>query len=264
MDKDLREEIIESMDAICFSPSDKKRIVANLTQTKITPIEREGKNMKKWKLPKVAVIAVTVIALTGGVAYAAGTISSTSVGSSIFDYKYTYEKLDKIYDKAGFEGYIIEEFSNGYSFDKAAVLKVNGQDENLNNVKSWNEIDVKYENAQGDEIGLALDESINTGETEDDRTPSSSRDINGIIVKYNEDEYVFLPGNMENNVPEEIKKRAENDEHYIISYGSDEEEHSTFTSINFVKDDVYYLIYGQNTTLSEDDFYSMAEEIINE
>ena len=87
MDKDLREEIIESMDAICFSPSDKKRIVANLTQAKIAPIEREDKNMKKWKLPKVAVIAVTVIALTGGVAYAAGTISSTSVGSSIFDYK---------------------------------------------------------------------------------------------------------------------------------------------------------------------------------
>lgn len=70
-------------------------------------------------------------------------------------------------------------------------------------------------------------------------TATMIREIKGIQVVYNLDEYVFLP-------PE-----------------AEEEEHSLHSGIVFIKDGIYYHLFGMDTDLTADDFFAMATDFID-
>ena len=51
-----------------------------------------------------------------------------SSGASVADYRYTYDRIDEALRKADLEAHIPEALGEGYRFDRAAVLEVEGAD----------------------------------------------------------------------------------------------------------------------------------------
>ena len=68
MRKTFEDEFKKTMDALRFSPEDKKRITEKIIQTHS---EQRRINMNKWTLPKAAAIAATCLLVTGGTVFAA-------------------------------------------------------------------------------------------------------------------------------------------------------------------------------------------------
>ena len=261
MSDSLERQFQNAMDRLMFSPSEKNRIVEKINAK--TKQESGEKNiMKKWTLGKVAAVAAIVVAASGGVVYAASVITGTSVHANVSDYKYTYEQSEQMEKKAGIDADIPESFSTGYSFDKAAILAPEGLDDTGSVVDTWSEIDVNYVNEAQDTISLSIQDAVHaSGES---TSHTETREVGGVTVNYDLDEYVFLPPSAEETgLSPEIQERLENDPHFFIGYGSDTEEHTFFSNISFVKDGVFYLLYGHDTSLSADDLFTMSSEIIN-
>jgi hypothetical protein len=54
----------------------------------------------------------------------------------------------------------------------------------------------------------------------------------------------------------------ENDDHFFISYGSDQEETQMITNLSFDVDGVHYCLTTFDTTLTVDELFGMAGELI--
>ena len=250
-----------AMDDLHFSSGDKDRLIRNLLRQEHRIKEREVVSMKKMRLGKVAAVAVALLVVTGGVAYASGIIEYISNSVSGADYKYTYEKLDKAMDEAAIDVDFPKTFNNDYKFKKAAVIENKGEDENGGIIKTWPEIDAEYIKAGDNKINLSAEDAANCNEKSEENI--ETREIGGITVNYNVDEYVMLPGSAEEEgLSPDMQERLKNDSHFHVSFGSDKEEHSYFSRASFVKDGVQYMIYGYDVDLSADDFFSMCAEII--
>ncbi len=264
MPRDYEKEFNKSIEGLHFSSETRKRLYGRLICSDIKRSEREDHIMKKWTLSKIAAAVVASLALTGGVALAAGQIVSTYSGASIFDYKYDHDDADLINSKAGIEAIMPDEFSTGFTFDKAAVLNVDGKDAEGNTVSSWPEINVVYVNPAKEKLSLNIEDAAYSSGI-DYETATMIREIKGIQVVYNLDEYVFLPPSAEENgLSQELQERLDNDPHFYVSIGSAEEEHSFHSGVVFIKDDIYYHLFGMDTDLTAEDFFSMAADIISQ
>ena len=84
MRKTFEDEFKKTMDALRFSPEDKKRITEKIIQTYS---EQRRINMNKWTLPKAAAIAATCLLVTGGTVFAASKIIMYTASSNAnYDY----------------------------------------------------------------------------------------------------------------------------------------------------------------------------------
>ena len=54
----------------------------------------------------------------------------------------------------------------------------------------------------------------------------------------------------------------ENDDHFFISYGSDQETTQMITNLTFDVGGVHYCLITFDTTLTVDELFDMAEELI--
>ena len=264
MSRDYKNEFNKSIESLRFSSETKKRLYDRLLQSDNKGSEREDHIMKKWTLPKVAVVVAACLAISGGAVFAAGQIVSTSTGSSILDYKYDHDDANLINSKAGIEAIMPDEFSTGYVFDKAAVLNVDGKDTDGNTVSTWPEINVVYVNPANEKLSLSIEDSIYSSGI-DYENATAIQEIDGIQVVYNLDEYVFLPpSTAENGLAPEVQERLDYDPHFYVSIGSTEEEHSYHSGVTFIKDGIYYHLFGMDTDLTAVDFFSMATDIIGQ
>ena len=98
----------------------------------------------------------------------------------------------------------------------------------------------------------------------DKDTSMETRMVGDVAVKYSLDEYLFLPPSMEGQVSQELLDRIENDDHFFISYGSDQEETQMVTNLSFDVDGVHYCLMTFDTTLTVDELFDMVEELIME
>ena len=80
-------------------------------------------------------------------------------------------------------------------FDEGAVLKVEGTDDTGAAVGNWPEVDVHYINEDKDVIYLSLEDA--SREPKDAADHTESREIGGITVNFDLDEFVSLPPNAE-------------------------------------------------------------------
>ena len=263
MSDNFERQIKNSMDALMFSPEEKERIKNRIMEQNHAKTESEDKTiMKKWSLGKAVAAAAIVLAASGGVVYAASVISRTEVSVTDSDYKYTYDSSDKMLKEAGIDASLPESFSTGYTFDEGAVLKVEGIDDTGAAVKSWPEVTVNYINGDKNIIYLSIEDA--SCEPKDIAEHTESREIDGITVNFDLDEFVSLPPSAEETgLSSEMQERVDNDPHFFVNYGSEKEEHSMFSNISFVKNGVYYLLSGQDTKLSADDFFTMCSELID-
>ena len=86
--------------------------------------------------------------------------------------------------------------------------------------------------------------------------------VGDIAVKYSQDEYLFLPASQEGKVSQELLDREEKDDHFFISYGSDKEETQMTSSLSFDVAGVHYCLMTFDTTLTADELFDMAGELI--
>lgn len=107
-----------------------------------------------------------------------------------------------------------------------------------------------------------VDISPNFGEESGTEDAQKTREVDGITLKNSVNEYLFLPPSSEGNVPEEDLKRQEEDNHFFISFGSEERETVFYTNVVFVMDGNTYILTTDDTKLSADEIFGMAEELI--
>ena len=88
--------------------------------------------------------------------------------------------------------------------------------------------------------------------------------LEDVVVKYSLNEYLFLPPNIEGQVSQEPLDRMENDDHFFINYGSDQEETKKITNLTFDVNGVHYCLMTFDTTLTVDELFDMTEELITE
>ena len=218
--------------------------------------ERTMKKINKAWI--VAAAAAACILIPTGV-FAAGKI--TGYASSVsFGHSYdSYEELAEAQEKAGFTFDCVESFSNGYTFTKMNISATDKLDESLNRVGSFNEWWGYYEKEGCPEIEMIIHEVL--PEAEFDVNATEQREIDGITVFYNVDHYKFVPTDYEMTAEDEANSA---DPHYYISVESDEVEESDIHFISWERDGIHYSLMCSDAIMSADEFFAMAEEMIQQ
>lgn len=248
----------ESMNALHFSSGEKSEMIHRLEQSMQTEKERENTNMKKWTLPRAAAALAACIMATGVTAFAASKIVSYNSWSNA-DYDYTAAADMSLGESNAAAPDFPYTIGGGYVFDGGNDVHVSGKDEDGNTAGTWDDLRAIYKNDAGDMINVLMSpKPIDDG----GRTATETRKIRDTIVSYNYDEYLFLPPKAEYETLEaDIQNRLDTDDHFFVSYGSDEPETRYFSGVIFEKDGISYDIFTYSD-VSADELFSMAEEMI--
>ena len=200
-------------------------------------------------------IAAACVLLVGGVSAGktAMYISGWNHGT------YSYEEQDKAEKELGYEVDLVEQFSNGYCFEKMSVFETNAADENANTLYTFLELNAEYEKDGVSDIDLYADQRPE--DTEWSKVPDMTDQCGDITLRYDVVTYKFVPVGYE--LTEEDKTNLERDD-YEISEGSDEVEMCQYSSVRWDKDGVHYDLMGRDVTLSGEEMFEMAKELIGE
>lgn len=262
MQNEFEAKLTESMNGLTFSSGEKERMISRLADSQAGAPKRKESVMKKWTLPKVAAIAAALITISGGAAYASGHITGASSSVSTEDYKYTYETMNDAYAEAGFTAVTPEAFSTGYTMEAAAVIKINGEDDEGRAIATWNSINISYTNAADEKVMLDAEQTVNVSPISN--PPIETREINGITVDYYTGEAALLPLKyVRKSLPADIQERLDTDPTFYVGFGSvDEITYFDHDAVSFVKDDISYFFYANDRSITAEELFSMAEEII--
>ena len=259
MSGNLIDEYKESMGQVKFSDETKEQMVRSLM--KISSIQNGGAMKKRFGIKKAVIIAAACVMAIGGTAFAYnGIVASRYASNRIGSETTSFGDIAKLEKEAGVDIAAVEAFSNGYKFKDMYIMDMGDADEDENEIRSYAGINVTYEKAGCPDV--FLDISPNFGEESGTEDAQKTREVDGITLKYSVDEYLFLPPSSEGNVPEEDLKRQEEDNHFFISFGSEERETVFYTNVVFVMDGNTYILATDDTKLSADEIFGMAEEII--
>ena len=262
MQNEFEAKLTESMNGLTFSSGEKERMISRLANPQAGAPKRKESVMKKWTLPKVAAIAAALITISGGAAYASGHITGASSSVSTEDYKYTYETMNDAYAEAGFTTVTPEAFSTGYTMEAAAVIKINGEDDEGRAIATWNSINISYTNAADEKVMLDAEQTVNVSPISN--PPIETREINGITVDYYTGEAALLPLKyVRKPLPADIQERLDTDPTFYVGFGSvDDITYFDHDAVSFVKDDISYFFYANDRSITAEELFSMAEEII--
>lgn len=233
---------------------------------KIIDTEKSNNNRSKIIMVKnrkinrfvVASAALCVLITTG--VFASGKITAY-VTSLKPDTTYeSYSDVAKAQKKMGISFNSVENFSNGYDFKDMSVSYVDKMDEDGNRVSDFKEFDAKYARAGSSNLSLLINE---IQEESTSKVPKEQKTIGDTTVSFYINHYKFVPGNYE--LTDEDKMNMERDDYYI-SYGGEEDtiEEKDYTHANWQKDGLDYLLMSYDDEMSSDEFFEMAEEIIEQ
>ncbi len=214
-------------------------------------------DMKHLSVKKLVIgVAVGCLLVSGGVA-AAGHAVSLSTHSWLTDAYRSYGDMDKAQEELGYRVDTVEEFSNGYRFERMSVNDTNGKDEQGNVVYTYKSLAIHYEKGREPSVSLCVakpvEAVVRTGE------PEAVRQVGEITVYYDSTTYKFVPPDYE--VTDEDKARLEKD-NFTISYGSSEVEEKQSSDVTWYKDGIFYHLLGFDVNMSPEEMLDMAEEII--
>lgn len=213
---------------------------------------RKGLSMKKIVLATAAcclLVGTVSVASSGNVAYILG---SSLLG---WDTK-NYEGIADLEGKVGFKIRDKESFENGYTFKKANVGDTRDMDENDNVVARYYDIDIDYENQDGQRIHVSAAEAVHIHEERGGVKDTTG--IQGIKVNYYEDTYKWVPAGYE-LTPEDEENLKRDD--YYISEGADELSVSTFCSVTWEQEGIWYHMFAYEHIPAKE-MFAMAEELI--
>lgn len=214
----------------------------------------EERKMKRVSKKMVVVVAIAACMTIGTTAFAAGHIATyrswSSSQSEISDYSKAVEKADEL----GGELTIPQAFTNGYTFDAANTMRVEGLDDNGNVLVKGTDFTARYTRESMPDINVFINKSY---DEEEESYAVSSKMMGDVTVYFNQATYKFVPEDYE--LTDEDKQNME-DSHYEISVGSDTVEIMNNNGISFEKDGRYYSMFAWDSDMTADEWYEMAEE----
>ncbi len=226
--------------------------------TDLSARRKKERVMKKINKVWIAVAAIAVCILIPTGVYAAGQITSYVSSISLGHSYDSYEELGKAQEQLGLTFNCVENFSNGYQFSKMDISGVDKLDENNNNMGSFKEWWGYYVKDGAPKITMIVHE-VQAEAAQEIDDAMEKKEISGVTVSYKSDHYKFVPVDYELTPEDEANMAGE---HYYISYGSDEVEESDICFVYWEKDGVDYSLMCSDATISADDFFKMAEEVI--
>ena len=134
-----------------------------------------------------------------------------------------------------------------------------GDDGNGNQVLTFMDLRVNYENSQGQQVGFYAIPNLGDAVTEDERIPIASKAIGEITLNYYVDHYIFVPEGYK--LSEEEQEWAQQPGNYI-SFGADAVEEQAFASMTWITPDSKFSFTEMGTSIAPDVLFAMAEEII--
>jgi len=214
-------------------------------------------DMKHLSVKKLVIgAAVGCLLVSGGVA-AAGHAVSFSSHSWVTDAYRSYGDMDKAQEELGYHADTVEEFSNGYRFERMSVDDVNGEDEQGNVIYTYKSLGIHYEKGKEPSVSLyvakPLEAVVRTGE------PEAVRQVGEITVYYDSTTYKFVPPDYE--LTNEDKVNLERDD-FTISYGSSKVEEQKSSDVTWDKGGIHYHLLGFDVKMSPEEMLDMAEEVI--
>ena len=246
----------KAMDEICFSEDEMESMITGLVKG-----EKKRKVVRKISFRKLAVTIVACFMLLSVTAFAAGKATGIVGGGILFSETKDFGKLEKLEKKAGIDISALESFSNGYSFERMCVEKMHTIDGDGNKIKEYKGIDIDYTKLDCSPVYVSM--SPSEMYSDDGTRYMEKRDIDGITVRYNYDEYLSVPqGWTVVKETEDGYEELEEDDHFFISEGSEKVEKNWASSACFDMDGIIYVIHGMDIDMTADDFFKMAEEII--
>ncbi len=251
------ENYMESMESINFSDYEKERMVHRIMNGETA----NGGRMKgKLDIKKIGLTVAACLTLFSVTAIAAGEAVSISSWNRIDTKTSNFQDLSKIEEKAGIDITAVEGFRNGYLFDHMEVEEGKTWDAEGNAIRNFKGIDLTYVKDGCPEIYINMDPSDIYSDSHDTGRDMAVKEIDGINVYYNYDEYLNLPEGEE--ATEEELQRSETDQHFFISDGSDERYTCYVSGVDFEIDGITYCLIGFDVDMTADELFGMAEEII--
>ncbi len=165
------------------------------------------------------------------------------------------ELLQKAGEQMGTVPKLVDTFSNGLAFKEGYIIKVQGVDENQNEVTSYPEVDVAYgENSQ---VSIYINEQQAWKQQE--LVGVIKKEIyKGITLIAEEEIGLTLP---EGTQPSEEDLKLQEEGRLTINYGSSEEEREVFRCVIWSENGMDYALCAED--MEVDDLIGMAKEIID-
>lgn len=219
-------------------------------------LEKENVKMKKVSLKKSIIIAAAVLAI-GSVAFASRGAVSYIVGSTSSKPDYTSIPVAETLNKnVGFTPKIVEQFSNGYTFEGGNNGKNKYVDEENGTEEKYKSFMADYEK-DGDRVMLSAD---TYADSHKDQGNSEMSEDNGITISYISYANKLVPSDYQQT---EQDMKDEESGKYVFSYGSDKVEISQVQGVEWEQDGIYYNLIAINSPLNKQGLIDMAKEIID-
>ena len=225
-----------------------------LEKSKTTIDGKENNFMKSKK--KFAVIAIAATRALGVTAFAVNNklTLTYSISSSVPEYT-DMPKAQQLIDDLGYAGDMVEEFSNGYSFDEGSVT--NNMTESDGTVEEFKSLSAWYSKGD-DKVTLFIDKHDSGKQDEGSELAAQNGDIN--IYAHSFINKIVPPDYVKS---EDDLAAEERGEIYFAEDGEDHIVETKVTSVSWTKDDIRYSLMQLNGELSTDELIAMANELID-
>lgn len=223
------------------------------------PVEKEVFHMKLKKRYIVPVMALLVTFCFGTGLIATGTITNWFSSSPEKSTYTEFPSTDTLNNDLGFEAKIVSSFENGYVFHNATVGKEQGKDDNGNTLSHSNFLSVEYRNSSDEIVNLYVSKKHSN---DDDSAVKSTERFCDIDLKYGFYEWKMLPSDY---VMTDKDKADEKNGKYIFSFGEvDDVEISNVQYVLWVDDGVSYNLMATDSSLTQEEFFTMAKELVEQ
>lgn len=218
---------------------------------------QEAGNMKHLSAKKWIVgVVVGCLLISGGV-FAAGRVVSVSSHSDWRDGCRSYSEMGQQEKKLGYAVDSVEQFANGYQFNKAVVGEQEGKDQDKNQVYSAKFMSIEYARDAEPTVSLYIEKpSVTLARL---KPAEATRVCGDITLYYDSATYKFVPPDYELTAEDKANQEKDN---YCISYGSDEVEVQKSSVVEWKKDGIQYQLIGFDLNLTADEMFDMAEEVM--
>ena len=247
--------IREAYDRIELDRDSRDRVWAALERAS-SPGE-ETQTVKQARKPiRILIIAAILTVLMVGSAYALSGIPA-STGSHYMHGEGEYgsfEAIKKVEKTVGYPVVAVEEFSNGYVFDRVHVGGEAVFDENNEVLEEYYGVMLIYSRPDAPDLTVNLSPVLELEGGQEPPEPTEERELDDITLRLSLDHYKFVPPDYE-KTEEDCKNEAAG--HYYISFGTDEIEEYDYAFADFTLDKVQYII--MDTHANPDSFDTMAQ-----
>lgn len=216
------------------------------------PDRKEGISVKRKNLNKILIAAAIVTVLTV-TAIAGGKMLMISGHSYHGDDYYELPTASWAEGKIGAEPKLLEQFSNGYTFDHGSISENEITTEGNNKTQSYTDLNLSYRNAD-EEVRLSLS-GISLPVSPDDEIIEQD----GQTFYYASYTHKVVPVDYQQT--EEDKAAVARGE-LVFGYGAESVETYAFQDLCWERDGVRYSLYGHDLTLEQDDLVAMACELM--